>query len=141
MGVGGGVDHVARIGGAPYHWKQAIKSMSFPAIQFVRHIAQFHIQFYGRTSRSPIYFTTVRRLVSPSPPTFFPLFSFFFFNSPFFLSFSLSRARSTTFPFLSFIRSPLSFLKMRDTHSLSVYHDITSFFFLFFLFRFIIEHC
>lgn len=31
--------------------------MSFPAIQFARHIAQFHIQFYGRTTTTPIYFT------------------------------------------------------------------------------------
>lgn len=30
--------------------------MSLPAIQFARHIAQFHIQFYGRTVRTPIYF-------------------------------------------------------------------------------------
>lgn len=44
--------------------------MSFPAIQFARHIAQFHIQFYGRTGRTPIYFTVV---LSHPPITVYPL--------------------------------------------------------------------
>lgn len=44
--------------------------MSFPAIQFARHIAQFHIQFYGRTGRTPIYFTAV---LSHPPITVYPL--------------------------------------------------------------------
>lgn len=44
--------------------------MSFPAIQFARHIAQFHIQFYGRTGRTPIYFTAV---LSHLPITVYPL--------------------------------------------------------------------
>lgn len=77
--------------------------MSFPAIQFARHIAQFHIQFYGRTTTTPIYFTAAiplslplllllllvgRSLVHPfhRPSTFLPstppyliLFYFIFF--------------------------------------------------------------
>ena len=44
--------------------------MSFTAIQFARHIAQFHIQFYGRTGRTPIYFTAV---LSHPPITVYPL--------------------------------------------------------------------
>lgn len=67
--------------------------MSFPAIQFARHIAQFHIQFYGRTTTTPIYFTVAiplspRRsfassLVSPSLNLFLlpPVFYFILFFS------------------------------------------------------------
>lgn len=37
--------------------KQTIKSMRrYRAIQFTRHIAQFHIQFYGTTTSASIYF-------------------------------------------------------------------------------------
>lgn len=137
--MGGGwwvVDHVVRIGGVPYHWKQAIKSMSFPAIQFVRHIAQFHIQFYGRTSRSPIYFTTVRRRPVRQPPSpffllfflvFFPsffCFSFFLFHS-FILLFSLSLVRQHL-PF--FLPSVLYYIILENARiAFVIYLDIASF--------------
>lgn len=66
-GVGEGWKMEKRVGWSIQHWKQAIKSMSFPAIQFARHIAQFHIQFYGRTTTTPIYFTAANPLFPRRP--------------------------------------------------------------------------